>query len=502
VSIGAGKTGLEVVENEPPGGLRKQAMRGVLWTGLQKWSIRISTLATFILLGRLLEPREFGLVALAMTFISILTIVADAGLANYLVQLQRLTAVVTSTAFYISAFLGLALAAGLAALAGPISAALDADALRLVLPALAVALLMAGLSSVPAALLNKEMRFRELALQQVVATVVSLVVAIALALAGAGVWALVAQHVVRSSVAAVIVWAAAAFRPRWAFSHAEARSMTSYGLKSMLARFGTTLRKEGEIFLIGAIAGTTALGYWTVAGRLVHVIVDLCNSVVGTVAHPVFARLQGERERLARALGTAQATGGLVLVPAMVVLALTSEDVVPAVFGSQWTPAAGIASILAIRSLVLAMSGFNRSALMATGHPGAELAVTTFMLVGHLALAYVFADDDLLLLAAVLTAWAAVSVPLRGVLVHRLLGIPARTYARTTSVLLAGGVAAAAVVGAQLLLDLDGAAYVALAVLLGGAVYLGMVLLVSRSLLLEVFGGLRSALGRRRSRRA
>lgn len=494
MAIGTGRTG-----EAPPDDLRGRALRGVLWTAAEKWSVRLSTFVGFVLLGRQLGPEEFGVVALAMTFITLLGFVTDAGLSPYLVQVRQLTSTISSTAFYISVALGIVLAGALAALAGPISSVLDAPPLEPVLIALAGTLVLSGLSSVPAALLKKELRFRELALRQVSSTVLSVVVAVVLAFAGAGVWALVAQTLVRSTVATVILWRATDFRPRLTFSGAQARTMTAFGVKAMAVNLGNQMREQGEIFIIGVIAGTTALGFWTVAGRLVGVISGLCTAAFGIVAGSVFARLQDDPPRLARALSKSLGTAALVVVPVMVALSLVSTEVVPAVFGQQWVPASGIAAVLAVRAVISTLSDFDRHALMATGHPGAELAITLGSLVVQMGLVVVFADGDLVLMALVLTAWRLVSWPVRSVVVHRLLLVPYRTYASTAVILLAGGVAAGAVLGAQAGLELDGPAFVALALGVGAVVYPGVVLLLDRAPLVELVGTLRSTLTRRRS---
>ena len=493
-------TDSEVVQ--PPGrSLRQRALSGVLWAALEKWMVRGSTLIGFIVLGNLLSPEQFGVVALAMTFITILTIVADAGFSTYLVQVQRLTAVTTSTAFYISVLLGAVLAGALWLAAAPLAAVLDAPPLEQVLPALAVSVLLAGLSSVPAALLQKELRFRELAKRQVLATALSVVAAIALAVGGAGVWALVGQTLVRSVISCAALWLSTDFRPRWAFSLGQAREMTSFGVQSMLVKLGTQARDQGEVFFIGVLAGTTALGFWTVATRIAGVVASLSITAVTMVSQPVFARLQGDRARLARALGTSTAMGALVLVPVLVALSLTSGFVVPGVFGDQWAASAGIAAVLALRTLLSSLSDLTRSALLATGHPGAELALTGVLLVVQIALVLVLADGDLVLLAAALTGWMVVGWPLRALVLRRLLDVPLSTFSATLAVVLAGGVAAGAVLAAQEWLQLEGLAYVGLVVALGAVVYLGAALLMARSLVGDLLGTLTSTLGRgRRSR--
>ena len=482
-------------------GLRQRAVRGVLWNAVEKWSVRLSTLIGFVVLGNLLTPEAFGVVALAMTFISLLTTVTDAGFAAYLIQLRRLTDASTSTAFYTSSAMALVLAGILAAAAPLISGWLDTPELERVIPALAVALVIAGLSSVPATLLRRELRFKELAVRQVAATVLSVAVAVGLALAGAGVWALVGQTLVRSVVALVVLWATSDFRPRRLFDRTEARAMTSYGSKSVVVHLGNQVNSEGQTFLIGALAGPVALGYWAIASRLVNVVVEVCTSIIGTVANPVFARLQGDGQRLARALGTAMALAALVTVPVLVCLSLTSREVVPAVFGSQWVPAAALAAIVTVRGVLRSLSGFGASVLMATGHPSAELVATATLVVVQLSLVALF-HDDLVVMAVALTVGTGLTIPIRIVQLRRLLGVPLRTYAATASVLLAAGVAAAAVLGVQELAQLQGAGYVVMAVVVGGVVYAGAVLLVSRPVVADLLDMVRPALARRRGRRA
>jgi O-antigen/teichoic acid export membrane protein len=170
---------------------------------------------------------------------------------------------------------------------------------------------------VPAALLQRDMRFKELAVRQVLATGLSVVAAVALALAGAGVWALVAQTLVRVGVACVVLWVTSDFRPRPVLSRADAREMLGYGTRSLGVTLGGAARQSGEPFLIGAVLGTVALGYWTVAIRLVSTIVDLCSAAMSSVSGPVFSELQDQPERLARTYGRILSVGAFVLVPVM-----------------------------------------------------------------------------------------------------------------------------------------------------------------------------------------
>lgn len=488
-----------------PSALRRQARDGIVWAAAEKWMVRLSTLVGFWLLSRLLQPEQFGIVALAAVFTGLLTVVTDGGISVYLVQRRTLDRVVTSTAFYLSAAMGLVLGPALALSAPLLAGALDTPALREVLPALAIALVIASLSNVPASLLNREMRFRELAMRQVLATGLSVVVAVALALAGAGVWALVAQTLVRAGVAFVVLWATSDFRPALAFSPHEARAMASYGTKTLGVELMRQARIQGEALVIGALLGTVALGIWVVALRIVDVITDLCASVFSRVAGPVFARLRDDPARLGRALGTSMGMGALVVVPLLVALALTSDVVVPFVFGEQWVPAAGVAAVLAFRSIATALSDFQRAVLVLTGRVGTELALSAVQFVGQTVLLLVLAERGLVVLAVALAAWAVLSWPLRTIVLRQAVGIRWGVYRPVALVLLAAGLAAAAALLTDRWLTLDGLGWVTVAVLGGGIVYGGAVLMTCRPLAGEALASLPGPLGRRarqaRSRR-
>lgn len=481
--------------------LRARATAGVMWAAAEKWTVRASTLVGFILLGRLLGPTEFGIVALAMVFITVLTVFTDGGLTLYLIQSRTMDRTIASTAFFISGAAGLVLAPALALAAPALARLLDAPTLAQILPALSLSLLIGAFSNVPASLLQREMRFRVLATRQVVATTVSVVVAVVLAVSGAGVWALVAQTLVRSVISFGMLWGSTDFRPAWAFSGPAAREMSAFGSKNIGVELLRRARTEGEVLLIGVLAGTTALGLWTVALRLADVVLDLCTSAFGRVAHPVFARLQDDSPRLGRALSTAMALGALVMVPMLMLLSLVSEAVVPIVFGPQWLPAAGVAAILAIRTLVTGLGDFHRSVLLATGKAGAELVITFVQVAVQAVIIVVFADDGLTTLAFALTAWAVISWPIRALVVWRIHGIGARAYTQTALIVIAAGFAVAVVLGVNQLAELEGWGFVALAVLLGALAYVGAVFLVGRGTVGEAWAALPAKLRNRVQRR-
>src|SRR6478752_2724448 len=120
-------------ENDDTDDLAGETTRGVLWTVVQKWSMRIGGFLTIAILTRLLNPHDFGVVAVAMTVLPLLYLLSDFGFATYVVQASEVDERLLSTAFWYSAGSGLVLAAALALLAGPVSHMLGLAGLSAVL---------------------------------------------------------------------------------------------------------------------------------------------------------------------------------------------------------------------------------------------------------------------------------------------------------------------------------------------------------------------------------
>jgi O-antigen/teichoic acid export membrane protein len=474
----------------PEQDLRAQAVAGVFWTAIQQWAVRLSSFLGFLALGRLLSPRDFGVVALAATFIVLMTTLADTGFATYLVQVEDLTAEAKSTAFWIATGSGVLLFGVGCAVAYPLAALLDVPELRRVLPVLAVSMVFVGLSSVPVAVLTREMQFQALAMRQVTATVASVVVGVSLALAGAGPWALVGQFLVLRLVTTIVLALVTELRPKGGFSRSEARKMLSYSGKAMGAHMLFHLRDQGEVLLIGAIAGPVALGIWTVASRLVIVVGDLLGTVIGSVAAPLFARVQSDGARLGRAISATAGMGTLILAPALVLLALLSHELVPHVFGSQWKAATGVAAFLALRGIFVALSQLDRSVLLNAGKAGGELRLIAVLTVVHVGLVAALASQGVEVLALGLLVEAVLVGPIRPLLLRRWLGVSLGSYQGALTVLVAAAVAGALVAVGLRLLDADGAVVYPVVLLIGGIAYPLLVLVLARPVVRETLATL------------
>ncbi len=356
--------------------IRTQALRGVAWTFGQNSAARVASLVTFIVLARFLEPENFGVVALAAVFISIINSLADGGFASYLIQSSDVDQRTTSTAFWSVMTMSI-LSSGLLALSAPLWAMLlRTPELTSVLRWLALGIVLTGASSTQVALLKRRLAFKLLALRSMVAMYISAAVAIVLAWAGAGVWSLVAQSLTLAGVSALILWTAAGWRPSLAFSWPTARSIARYGASVAGSRIVNAIRTQGDDLVIGAVLGPVALGYWSVAMRIHRVLFDTGISVISMVAAPVFARLKGQPDKVRSAYVKAVSLGLVVMGPLAAAVAIVSPTLVPMLFGPLWDPSGDLARIVVLSGIATSIVFFDRGLLLALGRPGLELKLT------------------------------------------------------------------------------------------------------------------------------
>ncbi|MCU1670142.1 MAG: Polysaccharide transporter, family [Blastococcus sp.] len=422
---------------------------GVGWTAAQKWLVRISGVLTFVVLSRLLSPAEIGSVALALAFLGVLGVVADLGAATFLVQTRSWDETTRSTTFWTTLALSGLATALVVVLAAPLAALLGEPGLAGVFRALAPILVVNATCAVPSAVLQRELRFRELALREMTSAVVAALVGVGCAVAGAGVWALVAQSGTQAAVAAVLVWRMSAWRPTRQVSRAAFTELRRFGGPLLAINIAMSVRDRVEQFLLGALLGVTALGYWTVAVRLLALLADVSVAVLDSVALPVFAATRDSAARFARAFESATSSTQLLLVPALALLAVTSPVLLPLAFGPRWDPAIVPAQVLCVAYGVGGLAWFNRTALLAHGRSGVEFLLTGTSLAVHVVLVVLVAPYGLTPLAWSFTGEALVTVALGAVALHRTLGIGPRILTRASRVVGCGAVAAAAALTAM-----------------------------------------------------
>jgi O-antigen/teichoic acid export membrane protein len=356
------------------GGLRGAALRGLVWTFAQAWGTRLVSIAVFAILGRELDAGAFGVMALAVAVVEFGQLLVDQGLSRSIVQRTTIDDSDLDTAFWTALACGALLTLVGVALAAPVANVFDEPQLTPVLRVLSLSFLLTSLSTTQMAILQRELKFRGLAIRRVSSVMVGGLVGVVLAVGGAGVWALVAQNLVQSSAAVAVLWGVSPWRPRGRFSPSKLREMASFGSIALVIELVSYFARRGNDLLIGAFLGPVSLGFFNVAYRILLIIVEVLTSTINAVAFPVFSRLQANPRRMRRALHSAARGSSALAFPAFLALALLAPEIVHTMFGDGWAPSVDVLRVLALSGVAQSVTYFNRSLLLAIGRPGLDLA--------------------------------------------------------------------------------------------------------------------------------
>ncbi|HSJ45320.1 MAG TPA: oligosaccharide flippase family protein [Euzebyales bacterium] len=471
------------------GGLRSAAARGVYWTALDNWGYQLATLVVFSVLARLVAPKAFGLIALATVFTSLLKIAADQGLADAIIQRADIEDEHINGAFWASVALGVVLTGLLAASSPLIATAFDNAALSPILAALSLTLTVSGLSTVQRAILTREFAFATLTLRSLVSVVVGGIAGIIAAVLGAGVWSLVVQTLTVEVVAVITLWVASDWRPRLGFSWGHVKQLLPFGANIVGFRALRLANTQVDNLMIGLFIGSTALGFYVVAYRVLRLVINICTSVIGSVAFPTFSRVQRDSERVQRLYYRTMRLAALVTFPAFLGVIILAPEVTLLMFGQGWGPSIPVMRVLGVAGLVTSIGFLNPTVIKALGKPSWRVAI-----MGGAALAQVvgFAIAVQWGVLAVATALAVVTLAVTPVwfyAVHKLVGLRLDLLARQLMTpAIASVLMVAAVLGVKSVVDELALIWqVVLLVATGVTTYALSLWLVDRPLAAEAF---------------
>jgi O-antigen/teichoic acid export membrane protein len=335
--------------------LKEKTIRG----GAARLASQMASLAlrtgAIIVLARLLDPKDFGLVCMVTAYTGLLTWFRDFGLSSAVVQRSDITKDQHSTLFWINVLLGALLALVTLAAAPAIAAFYHEPRLLWVSAVLGMAFLFNAVGIQHSAMLQRQMRFTALAAISLVSLVVGTAIAIGGAAIGYGYWALVANSVTTPLVASIGFWLATGWVPGVPRRRAGIRSMMHFGGILTLDNVIAYIALNADKVMIGRFFGVDALGIYGRGFQLVSLPTDSLNSAVGEVAFSALARLQNDPARLkSYFLKGFSFVLGLTL-PITIACALFADDLVLVLLGPKWQASTEIVRLLAPTIVVAAV---------------------------------------------------------------------------------------------------------------------------------------------------
>lgn len=325
-----------------------------------------------VVLARLLVPADFGVVAMAAALTAAAAIIGDFGFSQAAMQAKSLSQQQASNLFWINSSVGLGFTLLVLAGSRPISEFYGDARVEQVLWGLSFLFVLQSLSTQYAAGLARRLKFRVLAVVDVLSTAIGLLGAILLAATGAGFWALVFQQVGTALSRFVLLVLLDRWRPSLP-GRAPMQALLTFGGNTFGVQLLTYLAGNIDSIVVGRFWGAATLGLYDRAYNLYRLPMQQVAAPLSRVAVPVLGRLQDDLPRLNRYLQQAQCSLFYGVGLGFAVLAALGTPLVTVVLGPDWSEVGTYLRLFAAGGLFQLAGYVYYWAFVATAHTGLQL---------------------------------------------------------------------------------------------------------------------------------
>jgi len=318
--------------------LKHKVLSGLFWRSLERFGTQFVSFFISIVLARLLEPKEFGTIALLSIFLALANVLVDSGFGTSLVQKKDASGEDVDSVFFLSLGSSLALYAILFICAPWVASFYHEPVLVGVLRWSALNLIFNALNGIQNAIISREMTFRISFVASIGQTVAQGLVGISMAYLGYGLWSLVASSLVGNGVGVVVRWWLIGWCPAWRFSWGCIRELFKFGSRMLVSGFLDTFFSNVQGLIIGKFFSPVALGYYNRGQSIPSIVMSSVNSTLASVMFPALSHCQHEPERMRNIVRRMIKTSCFFVVPAMFGLAAIAKPLTIILLTPKWLP--------------------------------------------------------------------------------------------------------------------------------------------------------------------
>jgi PST family polysaccharide transporter len=303
-----------------------------------------------------------------LIYITFLQMFLDQGLVAALIQKKNLDPEHSDAVFWMDMALSFFLVALSILLSRWWGRVNHAPELAPIISALSLCIPIEAFAIVQKSLLSKQMDFKAISIRSNVSVLISGIIGIAMAFAGFGVWALVAQQILRDFTALVLLWKLSPWRPRFRFSWKHLKDLMHFSISNFIGQFAIFADSQAGSILLGVFFGPVAVGLYRIADRLVNSVVAMATSSIQSVSLPEFSRHQDNPSELRKSALSCVRLSSAMTIPALAGLAAVSGPLM-ATLGSKWLPASDVLKVLSVLGMSAVFAYFTGPLLQALSRP-------------------------------------------------------------------------------------------------------------------------------------
>lgn len=363
--------------------------RGAIWMLLFRFTERGLGLISTLILARLLSPEDFGVVAMAMSFITMAELLSSFSFDAALIHNREAGREHFDSAWTCNLLIGFAISAMLLAMAQPIANFYQRPELVWVVMALAVGPAITGAQNIGVVAFLKELDFRKEFRFQVSRKLVGFSIVIPLAFVYQSYWVLVVGMLISRLAGFFISYLMHPYRPRWCLT--KARELVNFSRWLLINNFAGFLKERSADFFIGRASGAASLGTYTIAYELANLPTTEIGAPINRAFLPGFASMDSHEE-IARAFRNAIGFLAMVALPTAACMFVTTPFLVAVLLGNKWLAAAPLMQLLVFNGVLVVMfQSLPCAVLIGRGFPARVMTATltyTLLLLAALSFAY------------------------------------------------------------------------------------------------------------------
>jgi len=347
--------------------VKKQTIRAFSWDILGRFLTQGNTFIVSIFLARLLGPEQFGLVAMAMAFISIATVFIDIGFSSALIQRQDNTTLMYNSIFVFNILAGLTLTILTYLLAPLIGVFYKSVEVISLIRWLSLIFVFNSFNRVQNVMLNKSLNFKAVTIRTFIASAISGLFGIIAAYNGVGVYSLVIQTLSFALIGSILLWSTSSWKPKFEFSYFEVKKLMGFSIYAFFERILNNIFVRLDVLLLAKLFPPASIGFYTRSSSLVDQVTKYTSSSIIRVLFPVLSKLQDDQANYERIYFRMFSIISFLSFAITGVLYFMGSDIILLLFGKKWVNSIPIFQVLIISSCTLPLNSLMWNAMMSKG---------------------------------------------------------------------------------------------------------------------------------------
>lgn len=388
---------------------KKNTVTGALgWKLLERFGIQGVQFILQLVLARILDPEHYGTISLMVVFTTLANVFIQRGFNTALIQNKDVTEEDYSSVFWVTLSVATILYGVLFFCAPAIAAAYDMTDFVAPFRVLTLILFPGAINSIQLAKVSRELDFKKVFFSNVGGIIVAGIAGITIACMGGGVWALVFQTLLATTVPCIVMRFTVKWKIRMRCDIHRVKILFSYGWKLLVSGLIDTLYQDLRSLVIGLKYDSGTLGYYNRGKQFPQFLINSFNSTIQSVMLPAMAAQQDDKAKVKELMRNSIMLSSYIIFPMMAGLAGVAEPLIRLLLTDKWLPAVPFMQIYCFTFAFYPVHSCNLQAINAVGRSDIflklEIIKKSFGIAALLAALFLFDSPIAIALTGVVTA--------------------------------------------------------------------------------------------------